>query len=318
MRQARDEGHLPEVDGHRVAWESWGDPSAPALVLLHGGPGGGISDGLRQIFDPAAWRIVAIDQRGCGRSLPHAGRDVSALEHNTTEHLVADIERLRRHLGLDTWVVFGGSWGATLAQVYAHTSPAAVQGLLLAGVTQTRAEEIDWLYGHLGLVFPEAFAAFRALAPEAAPGRALVRAYRDLLQDPGMADRAAEAWCLWEQAVVQTDARHAPSLRWQDPVFRLGFARLCAHYFSELGWIDPPLDQRAAALGDLPGELVHSTFDLSAPRGTAWALAASWPGATLTVLPGGLHSAGETDMAAALRAAADRLLKRLPHPRTNG
>lgn len=311
MDATRITGVLPEEDGHWVAWEAWGDPDAPALLILHGGPGGGISDGHRALFDPKDWRIVAMDQRGCGRSRPHAGEDLAALDANTTDHLIHDIERLRVHLGIDAWAVFGGSWGATLAQAYTHAHRSRVLGLLLVGVTQCRAEETDWLYGHAGQLLPEAFAAYQAGAPEGRPGLGLVQAYLARLRDPDRAEAAAKAWCAWEAAVVATDPRHMPSTRWQDPVFRLGFARLCAHYFSKHCWLEPSLDRRAAALGDLPGELAHSALDLSAPLATAWQLDRDWPGARLTVLPGGIHSAAEGDVAVATRAAADRLKERL-------
>ncbi|MEM9754483.1 MAG: alpha/beta fold hydrolase [Pseudomonadota bacterium] len=304
-------GHLPEVDGHNVAWYVWGNPDAPALLMLHGGPGGGISETLAHIFDPAAWHLVAMDQRGCGRSTPHAGDTLAALAHNKTADLVADCERLRAALGLGPWVVFGGSWGATLAQALAHTHSGAVRGMVLAGVTTTRQAETDWLYGHLRHLMPEAFAAFQARHPGVAPGIDLVRAYGADLADPATCDGAAAAWAAWEMAAVSSDARHRSSARWQDGRFRLGFARLCAQYFSACAWLDPPLLSRAPALGDIPGELVNARFDLVSPPGTAWTLAQAWPGARLTLLPGGLHSAGEGAMAEAVRAAGARLAARL-------
>ncbi len=311
MRDGLITGTLPEADGHHVAWEVWGNPAAMPILILHGGPGGGISDGHRALFDPAEWRIVAMDQRGCGRSRPHAGADLAALEANTTAHLIADIERLRAHLSIAEWVVFGGSWGASLAQAYAHAHRAHVLGLLLVGVTQTRRSEIDWLYGHVGQLLPEAFAPFADLVPKATSGVERTAAYLPLLRDADTAQAAAEHWCAWEAAVVDTDPRHEPSGRWADPVFRLGFARLCAHYFSNLAWMDPPLDERAASLGDLPGEMLHSAMDLSAPVAAAWRLARDWPGAALTVLPGALHSAGEAELRETIRAKAARLRARV-------
>ena len=300
--------HLPEEDGHRVAYWTYGNPDAPALLLLHGGPGGGCSPGLRALFDPTEWRLVAMDQRGAGQSTPHAGRDLAALEANRTPDLIHDIERLRARLGIAQWALFGGSWGVTLAQAYTHAHPGRVSGMVLNGVTQTRAVETDWLYGRLGMLLPEAFAAFRAMAPEAAPGQGLVEAYRDLLRGP-RAQAAADAWCTWEAAAIATDAAHKPGDRWSDPVFRLGFARVVTHYFAALGWLDPPLDARASDLGDLPGELVHAALDLSAPLATAHGLSQAWPGARLTVLSSGLHSAVE--VAGPVREAAARLKARL-------
>lgn len=300
--------YLPEDRGHRVAYWDYGTRDARPLLLLHGGPGGGCSPGLRGLFDPAAWRIVAMDQRGAGMSQPHAGRSLAGLEANRTVDLVADIERLRRTLDIPAWAVFGGSWGVTLAQVYALAHPNQVLGMVLNGITQTRAVETAWLYGHLGMLLPDAFAAFQAGAPGAAPGQALVEAYRELLQGPD-AQQAADAWCAWEAAAIATDAAHKPGDRWSDPVFRLGFARVVTHYFAELAWIDPPLDTRAALLADLPGELVHSALDLSAPLATARGLSQAWPGARLTVLDSGLHSAAE--VAGPVSAAAERLAARI-------
>ncbi|MEM1273547.1 MAG: alpha/beta fold hydrolase [Pseudomonadota bacterium] len=304
-------GHLPVLDGRRIAWWCWGNPLAPTLLLLHGGPGGGISPGLRATFDPEAWQIVAMDQRGSGQSEPHAGRDLSALDANTTEDLIVDAERLRTRLGVENWALFGGSWGASLAQAYAHAHRSVIRGMVLVGVTQSRATEIDWLYGDLRHLLPEAFAAFQAGAPGAAPGRPLVAAYRDLLRSPETAQTAADRWCAWEAAAIAADPRHQPGSRWQDAVFRLGFARIVTHYFAQGAWLRVPLDTCAADLGDLPGELVHSRLDLSAPLTTAWELSRAWPGAHLTILQGGLHSAAEGAMQEATRDAAQRLRDRL-------
>ena len=300
--------YLPEDRGHRIAYWDYGNPDAPPLLLLHGGPGGGCSPSLRKLFDPQDWRIVAMDQRGAGKSEPHAGRDLSALVANQTTDLIGDMDRLREALQIESWVLYGGSWGVTLAQAYAHQHTRRVLGMVLVGITQTRAVEIDWLYGHLGLLLPEPFAAFQALAPDAQPGRALVAAYRDLLSGPNAQD-AADAWCAWEAAAIASDPDHKPGDRWADPEFRLGFARVVTHYFAELGWIDPGLDRLAAGLGDLPGELVHARFDLSAPLATAYGLAKAWPGARLTILDSGLHSAAE--VADPVRQAASRLKTRI-------
>ena len=169
------DGTLPETDGHAVWWQAFGDALRPAVLLLHGGPGGGTAPRMPRLFDPARWHVVTVDERGSGRSRPHAGDDVDALRANTTAHLVGDIERLREQLGIEGWTVFGSSWGSTLAQAYAHRE--RVRGLILAAVATTGRDELDLLSGGAGTYLPEAFEAFRAGAPEGEPGVGMAEAY---------------------------------------------------------------------------------------------------------------------------------------------
>lgn len=298
-------GHLPEAEGHRVYWEVCGNPLGRPALVLHGGPGSGCTPAHRALFDPGVWRVALMDQRGCGRSVPRACDALDALVANTTAHLIGDIERLRAHLGVTRWLVLGGSWGCTLALAYAAAHPDRVEALVLAGVTTTRASELDWLYGHVGALLPEAFAAFRAGAPGADTAPARIAAYGDRLQGPN-AQAAADAWCAWEEAVIVADPRATPSVRWRDPAFRLTFARLVTHYFRHGAW-DAAEAIRAGfdRIAPLPGTMIHSRLDLCAPLETAWLLKRAWPGAGLRILDGGVHGATDGGMGAAVAHAIE-------------
>jgi len=306
-------GMLAVGDGHRLCWQTHGAPDGLPAVVLHGGPGAGASPRSLRAFDLAAWRVTLVDQRGCGASTPHAGDSLDGLQANTTAHLLADIEELRGHLGAPAWFVLGGSWGSTLALAYAISAPTRVTGLALAGVTMTRPGEIDWLYGHVGALLPEAFAAFRAGAPEGAPGRGLVAAYARRLADPDPARiaRAAADWCAWEAAVVGDDPAAAGS-RWTDPRWRLAFARIVTHYFENAGWLDDGALRRGApALAAIPGAIIHSRLDLAAPRTTAWELARAWPGVETSVVDDAAHSATSPALIEATGAAIARFAVRI-------
>ncbi|MEO1458950.1 MAG: prolyl aminopeptidase [Pseudomonadota bacterium] len=305
-------GILDTGEGHRIYWERCGTPGGRPAVALHGGPGSGASPRLRRLFDPERYCLTLFDQRGCGRSRPHAAETLAALEANTTRHLIADIERLRARFGLARWLVFGGSWGATLALAYARAHPSAVAALVLAGVTTTSRAEIEWLYGGAGARRPEAFAAFRAAAPEAEPGLALVAAYARRLQDPdpGTHRAAAAAWCAWEQALAEPDPATPPSPRWSDPAFRLAFARLVTHYFGHLAWLAAaPILPPDPGLAAIPAWLVQSRGDLAAPAATAEALHAALPLSRLALLDGTVHAASGRGMAEATTAATGAALR---------
>lgn len=284
-------GYLPELDGHKVFWQTYGNARGPAIVLLHGGPGGGTQDNLHRLFDPDHWHIITTDQRGSGRSMPHAGDTTDALIANTTDHLVQDLERLRQVCGVERWFVYGGSWGSTLAQAYAQAHLNRVLGLILCAVTTTSQAELDFLCGGAGQFLPEAFDRFRSGAPDGTPGVAMAEAYYHLLtsDDPEVAAAAAMDWCTWEEAVLLVDPRAKPGGRFKDPRFRLGFARVVTHYFRKLAWLEPPLLDRAGRLSDLPAVLINSRLDLSCPLSTAWALHRSMPWSELTIIPGSLH-----------------------------
>ncbi|MDZ7603163.1 MAG: prolyl aminopeptidase [Hoeflea sp.] len=301
-------GWLETGDGHRVYFEACGRPDGKPAVVLHGGPGSGCSTRHRRLFDPDIYNVVLFDQRGCGRSEPHAAVTLDALTANTTAHLLADIEALRLLFGFERWLVFGGSWGCTLGLAYAQAHPHWVSELVLAGVTSASRAELDWLYGDIGMMMPDYFEAFRAGAPSGEAGIDMARAYAGLLasSDRDIAARAAADWCRWEASLVEVDPRSTPGPHWRDPAFVLAFARLVTHYFSHDCWLEErQIIGSMDRIAHLPGAMIHSRFDPSAPLWTAWTLSRAWPAATLKVLDGALHSATSGPMAAAVVEALD-------------
>jgi proline iminopeptidase len=300
-----EHGLLEVGDGNLVYWEACGNPRGKPALVVHGGPGSGCTPGARRYFDPGAYRVVLFDQRGCGRSTPNAGDPGTGLEANTTDHLLADMERLRRHLGIDRWLLFGGSWGSVLSLAYAQRHPDRVSELVLFGVATGRRAETDLLTRWLGRLFPEAWARFRAGVPAADRDRDLSEAYARLLNDPDPAvhARAARAWCDWETAIVPTSP---PQPRFEDPTYRLMFARLVTHYWRHGSWLEEGvLLRQAGRLAGIPGVLVQGLLDLGNLLGTPWELAQAWPGSRLHLVDDAGHdtSAG---MAATLVAATDR------------
>lgn len=310
-------GMLSVADGQRLYWEEWGPPDGVPALYLHGGPGGGLrASHYRHRFDLARTRVVGLEQRGCGRSTPHASEPSTSLTANTTAHLVEDIERLREHHGIEAWIVDGVSWGATLALAYAQAHPERVLGVVLVAVTTTSREEVDWVTEGMRAVFPEAWARFAGHAEDAGAGfergrTRLVEAYSRLLEspDPAVRDAASQEWALWEDTHVSIGTggfRRDP--RWDDARFRLAFARLTAHYWSHDGFCDPPLLDRMDRLEGVPGVLVHGRRDISSPAVTAWRLHRAWPGSRLVVDEGDGH--GGDSMAEHWRAANEELVAR--------
>ena len=304
-----EHGMLDVGDGHLVYWETCGNPDGKPAVVVHGGPGSGSSPGMRRYFDPAAYRVVLFDQRGCGRSLPDAGSSLAALQANTTAHLLADMERLRSHLGIDRWLVFGGSWGAALGLRYAELHPEHVSEIVLTALATGRHAETDLLTRGLGRVFPEAWARYRAGVPEAARDGDLAAAYARLLvhPDPAVAAAAARDWCDWEDAIT-SDA--PPSFRYEAPAFRLAFARLVTHYWSHDSWLEDGivlLD--AGRLAGIPGVMVQGTLDLGNLLGTPWVLERAWPGSELVMIDDAGHGSG-AGLSEAIVAATDRFAVR--------
>ncbi|MGH3791757.1 MAG: prolyl aminopeptidase [Pseudonocardiaceae bacterium] len=301
-----EHGMLDVGDGQRVYWEVCGNPDGKPAVFLHGGPGSGCTPGHRRLFDPDVYRIVLFDQRGAGRSTPHVGDPTTDLAANTTHHLLADIELLREHLGIQRWLVWGGSWGATLALAYAQRHPQRVSEIVLASVTMTRPKDIWWLYHGVGAFFPQEWARFRAGVPEPHRDGDLVAAYYHLLHDPdpGVREQAARDWCDWEDAVVSLEENHQPRPRYADARVRMAFARIVTHYFHHHAWLaDGVLLREAGRLAGIPGVLVHGRLDLGGPPMTAWELAQAWPDAELHLVKTG-HTGGP-EMAAHLIAATD-------------
>lgn len=304
-----DHGVLDVGDGHRVYWESCGNPSGKPALVLHGGPGSGCTAGWRRYFNPDLYRIVLFDQRGSGRSMPHASTPGVDLSTNTTAHLVADIETLRRHRGIERWLLLGASWGSTLALAYAERHPDGVSEMVLAGIATTTAWEIDWITRGVGAFFPEAWARFRDGVPEAERAGSLVESYHRLLMhpDPAIHAKAARDWCNWETAIVALHTDEAPNLRYESPAFRLGFARLVTHYWRHHAWLeDGVLLRNARRLSGIPGVLVHGRLDLCNPLVTPWRLAQHWPGSELVIVEGAGHDAGHPGMPESIVAATDR------------
>ncbi|OEV06209.1 prolyl aminopeptidase [Streptomyces oceani] len=295
-------------DGNLVYWEACGNPQGKPAVVVHGGPGSGRAPGIRRWFDPERYRLVLFDQRGCGRSTPHASDPATDLSVNTTEHLIADMELLRARLGIDRWLLFGGSWGSTLILAYAERHPERASEIVLSGVTTTRRAEIDWLYGGVGRFFPEAWERFRAGAglheARAGAGRGgracgdvdtgeLVGAYARLVSDPDpdVRDRATEDWCAWEDAVLSMEPKGVPApFTGRPSAARRALVRIATHYFAHGAWLpEGALLRDAGRLAGIPGMLFHGRLDLGSPVHTAWELARAWPDARLVVTDTGGH-----------------------------
>lgn len=296
-------GHLEVGDNHRIYWESAGNPEGKPALFLHGGPGGGFHPDHRRLFDPDHYMIVLFDQRGCGRSLPHA-----ELQANTTQHLVSDIEMLRESLGVRKWLVLGGSWGATLALAYAQAHLERVSGLILRGVFTGRACEVDWLYREgASLVYPDAWERFIEIIPHDERND-LVAAYHRRLTGPDIALRmeAARAWCAWEAELLtlRPRARSIGSATQSE----VALARIEAHYFVNDSFLEEgQLIARAPALAGVPGIIVQGRYDMVTPVRSAWELAKEWPGADLRIVPDAGHATSEPGILAALVAATDEL-----------
>lgn len=306
-------GMLDVGDRNLIYWETCGNPDGKPALVVHGGPGSGCTPVKRQLFDPARYRIILCDQRGCGRSRPHASDPTVDMSCNTTWHLVGDMERLRKHLGVERWLLSGVSWGVTLALAYAETHPERVSEMVLWSVTSTRRSEIAWLYGGMGRFFPEAHERFRAgggiADGDVVDAADIVAAYARLMEHPDrrIRERAADEWCAWEDAVISLEYNGSPgaySVRVDDA--RLAFVRICTHYFAHAAWLaEGMLIHNAGRLAGIPGVLIHGRGDLGGPVMTAWELARAWPGAELIVIEGSGHT-GSDAMERAKLAAFDR------------
>nr|WP_047168333.1 prolyl aminopeptidase [Sphingomonas sp. Y57] len=301
-------GMLDVGDGHSIYYERVGTPGAKPAVFLHGGPGAGCSPDHRRLFDPARYDLLLFDQRGCGRSAPHA-----ELTANTTWHLVADIERLRTMTGVEAWLVFGGSWGSTLALAYAETHPDRVSELVLRGVyTATRAE-IQWYYQWgVSQMFPDKWERFIAPIPETERDD-MVAAYNRRLtgSDPTAQIEAAKAWSLWEGETITLLPSASLTDQHGDDHFAIAFARIENHYFFHDCWLEPDqLLRDAGRLRGIPGVIVHGRYDMPCPAHYAWALHRAWPEADFHLIEGAGHAYSEPGILEHLIAATDRFAER--------
>jgi proline iminopeptidase len=304
-------GMLEVGDGNLVYWEACGNPDGRPALVVHGGPGSGCTPGHRQYFDPERYRVILFDQRGCGRSRPHASDPAASLRHNTTWHLLADMELLRQHLGVERWLLSGSSWGSTLLLAYAERYPERVSEVVIAAVTTTRRSEIDWLYRGVGRFFPEAWERFRNGVPEADGD--LVAAYARRMEDPDpkVRKRAAHDWVAWEDAVISLESNGTPgAYSDRPPDALLAFVRIAAHYFSHGAWLEEgALLREAGRLAGIPGVLIHGRLDLGGPLETAWSLSRAWPDAELVVVEDAGHT-GSLTTRARKRAALDAFARR--------
>jgi proline iminopeptidase len=297
-------GHLRVSDLHEVYFEESGNPGGKPVVFLHGGPGGATSPKHRRYFDPRKYRIVLFDQRACGQSRPYG-----ELRENTTWDLVADIERLRAHLGIDGWQVFGGSWGSTLGLAYAQAHPERVTELILRGIFLASAWELDWFYrGGAAAIFPDVWETFLAAIPEAEQGD-LLSAYLQRLvsEDPAIQKPAVKAWCTWEGALTNLFTPGEVIAGMGEDDLALAFSRLEAHYFANAAWLkEGQLLASLDRIRHLPAVIVHSRYDVVCPMKAAWALHRAWPEADFLIVPDAGHGASEPSVSRALVAATDR------------
>ena len=300
-----ESGMLPVSDVHTIYYEQSGNPQGKPVVFVHGGPGGGTDAKQRRFFDPAHYRIILFDQRGCGRSTPHA-----SLHDNTTWHLVSDMERVREHLGIERWQVFGGSWGSTLALAYAQKHPDRTTELVLRGIFMLRAKELHWFYQDgASAIFPDAWEGYLAAIPEE-EHEDLMRAYyrRLTADDPSVRLAAAKAWSVWEASTsFLLPSRDYVSHAGED-AFATAFARIECHYFVNGGFFDHPeqLLRDVDKIRNIPAVIVQGRYDVVCPMMSAWELHRAWPQSQLHIIHDAGHSAYEPGIVDALVAATDQ------------
>ncbi len=298
-------GRLSVSPGHELYFEESGNPEGSPALFIHGGPGGTTSPKQRRYFDPSHYRIVLFDQRGCGRSTPHA-----SLQDNTTWHLVDDMEGLREHLRIDRWLLFGGSWGSTLALAYAEKHPQRVSALVLRGIFMLRRSEIQWFYqSGASRIFPDAWEHYLEPIPEKERGDLLAAYHRRLTSDdPKVREPAAHAWTRWEKSTCYLEPRSDAVAEADDATYSLAFARIESHYFVHGGFFKPEsqLLDNIDRIRDLPAVIVQGRYDLVCPMQTAWELHRAWPEADFRIVPTSGHSAYESGIVHELVSATDR------------
>jgi proline iminopeptidase len=303
------QGHLRVSDVHEIYYEECGNPAGKAAVFLHGGPGAGSDKRARQFFDPQHYRIIVFDQRGCGRSRPSA-----SLVENTTWHLVADIERLRKHLGVERWLVFGGSWGSTLALAYAEAHPDRVTELVLRGIFLMRYAEIRWLYQHgASEIFPDCWEAYRDVIPVDERDDFLSAYHQRLTSsDQRVAMTAARAWSVWEASTSFLRSNPENIKKWAEDQFALAVARIECHYFVNRGFLrsEGQLLDDVPRIRHIPATIVQGRYDIVCPATSAWDLHRAWPEATFRLVPDAGHSAFEPGNVHELVSATDRYRSR--------
>ncbi|HEY7513754.1 MAG TPA: prolyl aminopeptidase [Vicinamibacteria bacterium] len=299
-----DTGLLQVSPLHTLYYEQVGNPAGRKAVFLHGGPGGGMEPDYRRYFDPARWHVILFDQRGCGKSTPHA-----ELRENTTWDLVEDVERLRQRLGIDHWLVFGGSWGSTLALAYAETHPQRCSGLVLRGIFLLRRKELLWFYQEgASALFPDAWEDFLKPIPEVERGDLMSAYYRRLTSpDPAVRGEAARAWSVWEARTSRLLPDPSLVEHFGGDAFADAFARIECHYFVHGAFLrsDAQLLDNATRLAHLPGVIVQGRYDVVCPAMSAWALHKRWPASRLVLVPDAGHSMKEPGIRSALIEATD-------------
>jgi proline iminopeptidase len=306
-------GHLDTGDGNRIYYEVYGNPEGKPAVILHGGPGAGMPRGSKRSFDPERFRIIQFDQRNCGKSTPHASDPAADMSLNTTEHLLADTEQLRVHLGVERWLMFGGSWASTLILAYAERHPEHVSEIVMMSSMLAGPSSVDWLYRGVGRFFPEAWDRFRQGVPEDERDGDLVQAYSRLMENPDIEVRSKAAidWLTWEDAVISLEANGSPgaySARAGDA--QIAFVRICAHIFGHGAWLaDGELIRGAGKLAGIPGVLIQGRQDMSCSVQDVWELAQSWPDARLVIVDDAGHTGSAAfgaEIGTAVEGFADR------------
>jgi proline iminopeptidase len=304
-----ESGHLTVSDIHTLYYEQAGNPEGQPVVFLHGGPGGGLIPDYRRYFDPRVYRVVLFDQRGAGDSTPHAN-----LEENTTWHLVSDIERLREHLGIEAWQVFGGSWGSTLALAYAQTHPDRVRQLMLRGIFLCRPKEIRWFYQEgASAIYPDVWEQYVRVIPEAERGDMLTAYHRRLTSDDeAVRLEAARAWSIWEGSTSKLFPDPDLINKFGEAQQALSLARIECHYFMNNAFFETDnfLIENVGRIRRIPAVIVQGRYDVVCPMMSAWELHRAWPEAELRVIPDAGHSAGEPGIVSALVDATDRFRER--------
>ncbi len=294
-------------DLHHIYYEESGQPDGIPVLFIHGGPGGGTDSQCRRFFNPKRYRIILVDQRGCGKSKPHG-----ELRENTTQHLIADFEALRQHLAIPAWVLFGGSWGSTLALAYAEAHPEAALALILRGIFLGARSDLVWMYQFGGAheVFPDQWEVFQNFIPVAEQGD-MIKAYYDRLHGPdlGLAKQAAKIWSMWEAHVSKLYPDPQLVEKYEGDDFSRAFARIETHYFYHHLFLEPnQLLNQVGRIRHLPAVLVHGRYDMCCPFIGAWRLHCVWPEAKLVITPDSGHSAFEPGNSAALIQAMDELV----------